>query len=254
MFLVVVVISISSILLYVYNWVHGTIIFSLICIFCEIFIILSPIPILQKLIYCASLFCIFLVFVLSVRLFEYLQRESFFLQHLATQQKDNTISILKSLPDPLVISEKGQVTFINDSLLKVPDLSNAVNEAVHGDLKAENLKVKSTEEILSKIVNEQESIPLISIISQSKTIETPKIFNYIDPNFKKKFPFEIISKEIEVGENVDIVYSFKNLTYYKKLQKAQSKKKYSRLTITSLTHNLKTPINMIKGSSELLIQ
>ena len=56
-----------------------------------------------------------------------------------------------------------------------------------------------------------------------------------------------------VGDEKEIIYHFQNLKNFKKVNKMKSKEKVSNIFISSVTHNFRTPINIIEGNVEAIL-
>ena len=245
--------SISISMIYSHNWIHGSLILCIICFSYQIFLFCFSTGYFDKFLTCLIIIFVCIVYSICLRIIEYFQRESFFVCDLAIKQMENSEQILENLPEPIVITENNHVVFSNQSLRSINLKKNEIRRtdpSLGVDSHPENLLL--AESILSNLYHSESAKPLIEFISNNIKIPLHSIFVHKDNIKRKEKPFEIISNEISYGNRSQIVYALKNQYYYSKVQESKSKEKYSRIFISSISHNIRTPLNMIEGNIDLL--
>ena len=251
--------SISISLVFCHNLVLGGFNFLAICLIGIVFIAISTLILFDKIIFIISIFSFGIIGELIIQYIDFIQRLSFYFMKIAIQEKNNTEKILKTLPEPVVIEEKGKIIFGNEAFQNIKTFIYSEDQ----DKENENRSISNLDEsesdsknllnqISEHIINKDKDKSLKDYIESSEPIPNSTLFDYYEKNEKKEITFEIISKEVQSQSQHQIVFLLKNMTYYKKFTKGKSKKKYSRLFIASVTHNFRTPLNMVLGNSELL--
>ena len=238
-------------LIYTYNWINGAIINIICFIFLFIYIFYYNMNYFDQIIFFTSYMIICIIFIICLWILEYFQRHSFFISEIVLQQKQNLDKILNNLPVPIVIAEQGEICFANEGLFQDSEYNlNLHNRST--DDRSKGLNVVKIKKMLANFSCEKSGETLNNIISHSKMIKENSIFILTNSQSKRKIPFEIASTQVVSSGFNQIVYSLKNLFYYKKVQNNKSKEKYSRIFISSVTHNLRTPLNMIRGNANIL--
>ena len=246
-------------IIYCHNCMIGCINFLIICLTGIVFISISPFLLFDRIVYIINLICVGIIIALLIRYIDFILRQSFYFMRTAIQEKDNTNKILETLPEPIIIEEKGQIIFGNDAFQNIKTLNNSEesmegnrNQSISNFNEPKTNTIDLLNQISELIINKEKQKSIKDYIKSSEQILSPTLFDYVDNTNKKETTFEIISKEVQSQNQTQIVYLLKNMTYYKKFKKGKSKTKYSRLFIASVTHNFRTPLNMILGNSELL--
>lgn len=114
----------------------------------------------------------------------------------------------------------------------------------------ENTSEKITQ-ILDKLVNAKENKSLKTQIEESKQMKDEE-FNIFHENEVKQY-FEITSINLdEEKENKEILYLIKNLNNFKKIQDLQNNENKLRIYFSSVSHDIRTLINIVQGKSEMI--
>ena len=240
-------------LIYSYNWLLGAINFIISCLIIMIFIFISPILYFDQFLYFLSFAFIGIIFTISLRFLELMRRQSFYFMQQAIQEKRNAEKIIEFFPEPILIEQRGQVNFANIKFIQLNEKASFVSsQSGNLILNMNSINDGLIEELTSKIKNKESCKEFKQYISSSVPVKEPTQFIYSNEITHQEIPFEIISTSMKINNQIQNVYVLKDQTYIKKYEKKKSKDKYSRLFIASVTHNFRTPLNMILGNADIL--
>ena len=107
-------------------------------------------------------------------------------------------------------------------------------------------------DLTTLIKNNSNQVSLKSYFDKSLEIGTDNQFTLSSTNLSKPIPFEINSTVVHFAERKQIVYSLKNLSSFVELNEIKIKQKYRSMFVASVSHNIRTPINIIYGSIEAI--
>ena len=200
--------------------------------------------------------------ILSIFYLEYSQRKSIFRRIITKKQRKVIEGILEKLPVPLIISQNGKVNYINNEFIKIDD--NNHNDLIQREEekyqistrecldKTSHNALNSSENILINLVCRESNSNFFQIIERQELLKEVHLF-FPKKNNKKQI-FEAVSIMDEIEDKPTILYMLKDLTNYEKVKDLKSKKKFQRIYLASITHDFRTPLSIISGNTELLLE
>jgi signal transduction histidine kinase len=151
--------------------------------------------------------------------------------------------LLETFPEGIIISKGREIKFFNSKMLSIlhvesPVTGNELREILHDKLEIDLIEESQSGATSSKSL----------VLSTELASFEEKILK--DENKEKAISvkFEKIIFENEMTN----LYVFKDNTLIQKIEKAEAESKYKEILMTTVTHELRTPVNGIKGNLELL--
>ena len=243
-------ITIAFALIYSYNWITGIILTSTGNIGCIIYICLYPSLLITKIFLAFNYILSTIALCTCIRFLEYQRRQNFYITYQAKLHQQNLKTILMRFPDPIIVAQKGNVIFANDSFNKIEENNiSESSESIVNDMNLLNLNNEKITENALKLIDTKTNSSFLSQIKSELEIKKAE-FSLINSANSNKMNFVIDSTKINFTEFNQIVYSFKNITTYYELIEIKSKVKYSRMFVSSISHEFRTNLNIIMGSLE----
>ena len=259
--LIIVVCIISFEILFNYAWIQNILIWISLDIIFITFIILSNFNYVEKVIDAFCLFITSVCIILILRKIEYYFRKSFFqdqsnLTTNNTNHLDDNFTILSNFPDPIIIGNKGSIIFSNNAYYNIGQTQNdscffnAISENPQEDSKS---ILVSPESISKKIQLNNSEENLNNYIKNSKEIMEPTQFSFNDAKMKNEaISFQIVSFHQILNSQHYIIYYLRARNYYDKFQESQAREKYFNMFISSITHDFRSPLNIILGNLDVI--
>lgn len=255
--IIIIITSISFCFLYLKSWIQGTIVFSIMILSIIIFLIILNMDYIIKIFCILTLILSGIILLICIRKYEFNQRLIYFLIHAAQLQSDQNMQLLYNFPDPIIICEKGKIIYSNIAYnyIGIPnqcsfDFFHASSDVLQDD---DKYTILPSEEIAQKIKEPNFNKNLYEYIINSSEIEDPTqfIFENSSPN-EEKIPFQIISFKQKTSFIERVIYYLKTKTYYDKYHESQSREKYFTMFISSITHDFRSPLNIILGNLDVI--
>lgn len=259
--LIIVVCIISFEILFNYAWIQNILIWISLDIIFITFIILSNFNYVEKVIDAFCLFITSVCIILILRKIEYYFRKSFFqdqsnLTTNNTNHLDDNFTILSNFPDPIIIGNKGSIIFSNNAYYNIGQTQNdscffnSISENPQEDSKS---ILVSPESISKKIQLNNSEENLNNYIKNSKEIMEPTQFSFNDAKMKNEaISFQIVSFHQIINSQHYIIYYLRARNYYDKFQESQAREKYFNMFISSITHDFRSPLNIILGNLDVI--
>jgi len=258
--------SIIIAIVYSANWICGALQITVFCIIISISFLLMPgHPILDKPFVTILNITISAGLILVLYYFEYFQRKAIFMKVEAEKLKNNLKLILERLPEPILITVEKEVQYSNVAYSKaaINDKSEHLSQNEEEEeekssnsnefniTNAQLVNEKLEEEFLQKLTKTKAEKTLKEVIEDEEQLTKVHFDIKIGEDIKDHF--EITSIDIVLGQKNAILYLLKNMTAFSKIKKLQARERYQRIYFASITHDFRTPIGIISGSSEILL-
>ena len=207
---------------------------------------------------------------------EIIQRELFYLRLICEEEKDNLKLIIDKLPEAMILSKENKVIYVNhtfsslslneQSLSEIgppPDNPQIIKETK--EMKTENLSSKNLvedsnhtlfkseeEQKLTQLFSTQNKINLWDLISVGLEIKDEEFVVYSNKGISQYFSASSLT--FKISNSSCQLFLLKNLTYMHKIESLKEREKCQRIYFASITHDFRSPINVIIGYSEILIE
>jgi len=167
--------------------------------------------------------------------------------------------ILHRIPEPIVLTQNGKIKWANDSLLEINSNHDNSDHSIEGrentvreiNKAGQQMKPFLCVTILKSIVNKESNESLLNFVRSSTIVNTPQVLHFGKGSSSRKF--ELISTSFNYRNDKSIMYLLKDLTNFEKFKEIKAKQKFERLYFASITHDFRTPLSIISGNSELLL-
>jgi len=202
--------------------------------------------------------------ILGIYYFEYFQRKAIYMRLEAEVQKQNLENILQKLPDPLIISQNGNIKSVNEVFDHINfsenDISNSMrsinsvsiekelNDTDH-DIHRNSL---SLDVKVDTLISKKSKLSFGDIIRREDNLDKER-FQLSSENSCKQY-FQISSIEFYINTKKYFLYLLNNLTNLTKIRDLKIKEKCQRLYFSSITHDFRTPLGIIMGNIEMLLE
>ena len=241
LFVPVFVFGIISIILVAFhysdNWICGSLQILILMGGIDYYIIISPFSWFQDksfLLIISIMTCISLL--VTIYYYEYFHRKLTFRRVISKIQKKTLEEIIAKLPEPILLTQKGNINWANNAFYEIgkkPNsaLENIVNENPDSVRSMrENIGhdfLDYSKKILNSLVSKTGEKTLAEKIEQNCRISKEQFLYQID-NKRKKY-FEVSSSLFKVQSQLHFnLYLLKDLTFYEKVKGLKSKKKVSK--------------------------
>ena len=249
--------------LYSSNWIMGSLQILIMIIGIDFYIIFYPATWFQdKPFLIAVSLSSAISLLLSIYYVEYFQRKSIFRRIVTKKQRKVIEGILEKLPIPLIISQNGKVNYINNEFTKIGENNHndlVQNEEEKNQISSREFAERSFQnnfihykDILPNLVCRENNSTFYDIIGRQELLKDVHLF-FPKINNNKQI-FEAVSIMVEIEDKPTILYMLKDLTNYEKVKDLKSKKKFQRIYLASITHDFRTPLSIISGNTELLLE
>ena len=269
-------ISVVVCLLYAYNWICGSIQALIMISLYEFDICYIPWSwALDKSMFIGLGFSTASCLILVIYYLEYFHRKIIYLKILAEQDRNNMKSTMDQLPAPIVISTQGKIAYSNESFDKInhdigeqnhlainvsPEVPTIqkINHPQNMNPDPEELnsiydnEYNKVEENLEKFSSSNDHCTLKHAILEGKPLVEEEFVSSINKDSTNCF--SVSSLKITIIDKICNLYIMKNLTEIYKIKALNEREKFQRIYVASLTHDFRSPINIIMVLAEVLLE
>ena len=197
--------------------------------------------------------------IIALYYFEYYQRQSIFRRIETEIQRKAIKQILEKIPDPLIVVQKKEMKWANESFklilgLNRTNLSENISEEVNTFRVTSRSSINyqlNFNKILESLLSTNSKASMKEVVENEKKLHDEE-FSIVYKNDKKKH-FEVNSVSLFLKNTNSILYLIRDLSNFHKVNDLKSKQKYQRLYFASITHDFRAPLSIISGNSELLL-
>ncbi len=187
--------------------------------------------------------------VLAVRTYEITERQSFYAKHQQEQEARAWKKLLSDLPEPVIFTVKGEISFFNAATLGLFDVPGADLEDQRKTVAAELEKVreKTLKKSLMRFIMEE------AVANTEDSILGRETW-FVYSNEERKVKKHLLIKCVKtVGtEREGNEYIFHDITALKDLEQNKAKQQCFDLLLATASHDIRTPLNLLLGVIEIL--
>ena len=183
--------------------------------------------------------------VFGIRTYELTERESFYGKYQQEQETKAWKRLLEDIPEPIIFTRDGRVTFFNEATLSLFDFHNNTEREGKEDIVLEelaNFKEKGTKRTLKEYIENM----------ADSMLRKETIFSVKKNDEKQWYTVKCVHNKELSGDGQLAEYILHDVSALKALERNHAEAECFDLLLATASHDIRTPLNILLGVIDVL--